>query len=184
MDTDTSAEALLFWAMTALTCIERVLLEEDFSPWSRRVSDPPSTMTKQSDAALTLLALRNVLRAAEWCARDLQRPTSDPMDWIAGFHRMVPDLINARDALEHFDEYATGRGRLQRSTAESFSFSFSVGLVGPLVNVGRFSIRMQTAKEACRWLLVKLLAAVESEQTDEARAEALLDEILTEQTDE
>lgn len=184
MDTDTSVGALLFWAMTALTCIERVLLEEDFSPWHRRLSDRPSTLTKQSDAALTLLALRNVLRAAEWCARDLQRPTSDPMDWIAAFHRMVPDLINARDALEHFDEYAIGRGRLQRATAEPFSFSFSVGPEGPLVNVGRFSIRMQAAKEACKWLPIKLLAAVERDPSREARAEALLDEVLTEQTNE
>ena len=69
MDTDTSVGALLFWAMTALTCIERVLLEEGFSPWplARRVSDRPSTLIKQGDAVLTLLALRNV-PAAEWCA--------------------------------------------------------------------------------------------------------------------
>jgi hypothetical protein len=98
MDTDTSVGALLFWAMTVLACIERVLLEEGFSPWHCRVSDRPSALIKQSNAALTLLALRNVLRAAEWCARDLQRPTRGPMDWIAEFHRMVPDLINARDA--------------------------------------------------------------------------------------
>jgi hypothetical protein len=53
MDTDSSVEASLFWAMTVLTCIERVLLEEDFSPWHCRVSDRPSTLIKQGDAALT-----------------------------------------------------------------------------------------------------------------------------------
>lgn len=184
MDMETPVGALLFWASTALTCIERVLVEEDFSPWSRRVSDRPSTLVRQGDAALTLLALRNLLRAAKWCARDLQPHVNESADWIAEFHRIVPDLINARDALEHFDDYAIGRGRLQTAGAESFSFEFSGETADPSVTVGRFSIRLQSAKDACRWLVIQLLAAQERVQPHEPGAEALLDEILAEQTDE
>jgi hypothetical protein len=164
VDMESPVGALLFWASTALTCIERVFVEEDFSPWPRRVSDRPSTLVRQGDAALTLLALRNLLRAAKWCARDLRPHISESEDWIAEFHRRVPDLISARDALEHFDDYAVGRGHLQTTEAESFSFSFSGEAADPSVTVGCFSIGLQSAKDACRWLVIQLLAATERVQ--------------------
>ena len=48
----------------------------------------------------------------------------------------------------------------------------------PWVKVGRFSIRVLNAKNACCCLVIKLLAATEVEAPE--KAEALLDEILSE----
>jgi hypothetical protein len=147
-------------------------------------------LIKESDAALALLALRNVIRAAEWFARDLQSSSNDnPTAWIAEFRDMVPDLVNARDALEHFDDYAAGRGRLQRNSPEIFSFSlsFAGSSSNPVVNVGRLSINLLNSREACRWLVIKLLAAHERAQPlDDERldkAESLLDQVIGEQAD-
>ncbi len=77
-----------------------------------------------------------------------------------------------------FDEYAIGRGHLQRSAPEQYLFSFSVEGGEPIVQVGRFSISVRLAREACRLLVIRLLAAAGHEQPAGAEAEALLDEIL------
>jgi hypothetical protein len=106
-----------------------------------------------------LLALRNVLRAAEWLAHELSDQTDDARWWIDEFNRNIPDLINARDALEHFDDYAVGRGRLQRSQPGPYSFSFSTDGTEPVVYVGQFRIKVRRAGSACRELLIELMAA-------------------------
>lgn len=163
--TDTPRGALWFWVMAALTSSERVLASGDFSPWSSAPStDPRSSFTKAHDAALMLLALRNVLRAAEWLAHELSHQADDARWWIDEFNRNIPDLINARDALEHFDDYAVGRGRLQRSQPGPCSFSFSADGTEPVVHVGQFRIKVRRASSACRELLIELMAAHEIEQ--------------------
>src|ERR1700690_3125322 len=114
---DDPGDALLFWTQVAVTSAERVLSAEDFSPWGRGRRNSPWDRVKAAGAALMLLALRNVLRAAEWTASDLSAlPDADEgrQEWIAEFKRMLPGLVNARDILEHFDDNAAGRGRLQR----------------------------------------------------------------------
>jgi hypothetical protein len=107
-----------------------------------------------------------------------------PQEWIAEFKRMLPGLVNARDILEHFDDYAAGRGRLQRSGPEQYHFTYYVQDGEPVVAVGRFSLQVRLARDACRWLFIKLTAViVESEFAADRRekAQALLDEILMEQ---
>jgi hypothetical protein len=107
-----------------------------------------------------------------------------PQEWIAEFKRMLPGLVNARDILEHFDDYAAGRGRLQRSGPEQYHFTYYVQDGEPVVAVGRFSLHVRLARDACRWLFIKLTAViVESEFASDRRekAQALLDEILMEQ---
>jgi hypothetical protein len=182
---DDPVEALLFWTLTAITSAERVLSPGDFSPWSRQNS--PSERVKAGDAALLLLALRNVLRAADATARTLSTPTDSgetPDEWIAQFKAMLPGLVNARDVLEHFDDYAAGRGRLQKSGPEPYQFTYSVQDGEPIVSVGRFSLQVRTARTACRSLFVKLVAEHGSQnplsEAAERKAEALLDEILPE----
>jgi hypothetical protein len=183
---DDPGNALLFWTSVAVTSAERVLSAEDFSPWGRGRRNSPSVRTKAEDAALMLLALRNVLRAAEWTAGDLSAlPDADegPQEWIAEFKRMLPGLVNARDILEHFDDYAAGRGRLQRSGPEQYHFTYYVQDGEPVVAVGRFSLHVRLARDACRWLFIKLAAVMASQFTADERekAQARLDEILTEQ---
>jgi hypothetical protein len=180
---DTSFGALLFWASAALTSAERVLSDENFSPWPHS-SESPDSLTKTGDAAMMLLTLRTVLRAAEWAGRGLQHHGSEVTAWMAEFNRTVPDLVNARNALEHFDEYATGRGRLQRPAPEKYLFSFSAEGGEPVVRVGRFSIGVRLARDACRKLVIHLLAAPQSEQPARAEVVALLDEILADLDDQ
>lgn len=170
------AGAMLFWAMPALTSAQRVLLEENFSPWGDR-SSRPSSLTRQADAALMVLALRNVLRAARWAAEELRSSVGDEADLILEeFNGHLPGLVNARDALEHFDEYALGRGRLQRGNNTSYAFQFVVDDGRPVVTVGPIRIDVEHARDVCRWLVVSLLARVPEDDPD--AAEALLEEVL------
>ncbi len=65
-----------------------------------------------SDAYLLVIALRNVLRAArlarEELITDAGRAALDQA--ITAFEETLPGVQSARDVLEHFDEYARGRG--------------------------------------------------------------------------
>jgi hypothetical protein len=70
--------------------------------------------------------------------------------FIAAFKSMVPDLVNARDALEHFDDYAAGRGSLQGASPGSYEFELVLKDGKPALTVGRFAIDMEAAREACR----------------------------------
>jgi hypothetical protein len=90
----------------------------------------------------------------------------------------MPGLVNARDALEHFDEYALGRGRLQRGNDTAYEFQFSMDGERPVVTVGPIRIDVEHARDVCRWLLVSLLARVPQDDPDVA--EALLEEVLAE----
>jgi hypothetical protein len=175
-----STDALLFWSGSAVMSIERVLRADlSFSPWSSNRPDPPTSHTRQHDAALALLGMRNTLRAAEWRARDLDKAGENVGALIAAFKSMVPDLVNARDALEHFDDYAAGRGRLQKVAPGPYDFELVLKDDRPAMTVGRFTIDMEGAREACRWLTIRLLARVEANNPAGPEAEALLDEILS-----
>jgi hypothetical protein len=64
--------------------------------------------------------LRLLQRCAVMLAKELDRLDIDQVhrdrlrDEIVRFEKAVPAAKNARDLLEHFDEYARGAGRLQR----------------------------------------------------------------------
>jgi hypothetical protein len=170
--------ALLFWATPALTSAQRVLLEENFSPWGRR-SNKPSRRMRESDAALMVLSLRNVLRAARWAAQELRPTVGEEVDRIlVQFGKYLPGLVDARNALEHFDEYALGRGWLQRSNPVPYDFELTVEDSRPVVTVGPIRIDVEHARDLCRWLVVNLLARVPIEEEDDEQAEVLLDEVL------
>lgn len=84
--------------------------------WSRVVAVQMERFLRTgsvADTYLLVLALRNVLRAAE-LARDHALSTEagrESVDRaIAAFEQELPGVRSARDALEHFDEYARGRG--------------------------------------------------------------------------
>ncbi|MEP6527785.1 MAG: hypothetical protein ABJA86_11540 [Nocardioidaceae bacterium] len=177
---DDSTNALVFWATSALTSAERILSEADFSPWSSSRKHGQSGLVRRADAALMLLALRNVLSAAEWSASDLREHAEDIDDTIATFRHLLPNLVNARDVLEHFDEYALGVGRFQRGSPEMFYFDLVEGAEEPTVVVGRFTLSVLHAPDACRWLVISLLARVPLPPEHVDRAEQLLNEVLSE----
>jgi hypothetical protein len=184
LDTSDCLGALLFWCGSAVTSIERVVV--DLSSWVEcRDGDhlvPP--LTSEFDGAFAILALRNVLRAAEWSAWDLNNALDDfdVRPFIAEFKNEVPGLVNARDALEHFDEYAVGRGRLQKTVPGFYLFDLVLEDGRPVGKVGPLNIDLESAMDACRRLAVHLLARAEIENPD--RAETLLDEILAESAGE
>ena len=135
-----SVNSLVTWAMAALTSAERVLRSDrSFGPWSVR----------STDAALMLLALRNVERAAVWVADELRAEQGSRVDNIvATFHSYLPGMVDARDALEHFDEYSRGKGRLQRGNHVRYDFHLVSEQGREVVTVGPLSLDVEHARNA------------------------------------
>ena len=96
------------WAHAAELSAERVL------------PHPERTMAnRQADAMLFVLALSKM----EMCAVAL---LGEQHAEVARFRSRVARLKDARDMLEHLDEYVTGQGSLQRRGAvESFGVFFA-----------------------------------------------------------
>lgn len=102
---------------------------EQLSIWQRAVSQQAERLASsagtaldvQADVYLFTQALRQVLRAADLVAEGL---VGDPRrsaveKAIARFMAEVPDAKNARDVLDHFDDYARGIGQLSHPTARN-----------------------------------------------------------------
>jgi hypothetical protein len=104
------------------------------------------------EVALFAVALRNLIRAVEWAAKS-HAPTLTTA--LKQFHQVIPNAVDVRNLLEHFDAYEQGRGRLQKlkrvtgrakgqpAIADySFSFAHTAGTVlvefsgGPVLDVG------------------------------------------------
>jgi hypothetical protein len=80
-----------------------------------------ATMVERiGDGAALTLAVRNVLRAAEM-AHDLA--DGDKAEKMAAaiddFKRALPDVVKARNVLEHFDEYTVGQGWMQQKQSKA-----------------------------------------------------------------
>jgi hypothetical protein len=72
-----------------------------------------------ADALLYVISLRNVLRAAYFVDEVIGSGDQGfSIYWIRDFERRCPDVIAARNMLEHFNEYAMGRGRLQKGPGQ------------------------------------------------------------------
>jgi hypothetical protein len=75
----------------------------------------------ETEAAHTLLDLRNLLRAMDWGLARL--PADHPVfAELEDFHTRFAGVVAARDALEHFDEYSAGNGRHQRANPGQWHF--------------------------------------------------------------
>jgi hypothetical protein len=97
-----------WWAMTAV---------QQFAADARAADGP----AQQIYARQIFSHLRLLQRCAVMEAKELARLGVDPVhqeqlhEEIELFERAVPAAKSARDILEHFDEYARGDGRLQRT---------------------------------------------------------------------
>jgi hypothetical protein len=171
---DTPIDALLFWGANALRCSARILNNDNRAEWSD-AGLPPTRLTREIDAAQMLLALRNVLRAAEWLAKNRQNLVGDEMALVANFKRMLPDVVSARNGLEHFDAYAEGQGHQQLSWSEGYRFELSDEGAEAVVTVGPHSINVQHARDACHTLVANLMAVTEFEG-DMHTAQAFLED--------
>lgn len=95
---------------------------------ARRVQKPHQGRERIPDIYLLVMALRNGLRAAEMAKKNLSSPQAraEIQKAIGVFLSQVilnpkgdqRALVDARDVLEHFDEYLCGTGKLQRDAAK------------------------------------------------------------------
>jgi hypothetical protein len=75
---------------------------------------PSGAMTRQCDCYLFVISLRDLIRAIELIRRALPAASESLAAALTDFEQQVPNAVQLRDVLEHFDDYSTGQGRLQR----------------------------------------------------------------------
>ncbi|MET8041208.1 hypothetical protein ABZU25_10085 [Micromonospora sp. NPDC005215] len=148
-------------------------------PAERLLNGPSSGLP---DALLLLVALRNVHRAATMALRHMRNPNARKhlADAVAQFDKALPGLVQARDVVEHFDEYVLGDGNIQRrlrreaasnrndlSEAELAEL-YAPRLRGtgshPLISIGPHTIDVTRAPDASTWLLSRIYSAADIEQ--------------------
>ena len=112
------------------------------------------------DLWLTLVALRNAIRAAELAASVSKEPQTvlDALNRF-GQGRAAKQI---RDVFEHFDEYFLGQGRLQRQDsseppinhyAPKIEMLYDEGTKEVMVRVGQSELRIPDATRAAEDLL-------------------------------
>jgi hypothetical protein len=129
---------------------------------------------RQIDGYLFVLALRQVLRAAHMVLNGLeaeQKPeqAETARAAIETFDATVPHAKNARDVLDHFDDYARGVGNLSHpgvrrdrrtaseEAARSFNVSYQAGGDGHyILHLGELLIDIAEAQRAVDCLLADL----------------------------
>lgn len=133
------------------------------------------------DALLLLVALRQVLRAAEMAQKSQLKNRQARQilnSAVSRFKRDLPELVDARDIIEHFDAYAVGAGDLQLKeqesdpslTAAQLAKRYEPRLEGPwnepTIRVGERAIVVSKVEEAVTRLFQRMYAAAEAEDGD------------------
>jgi len=110
---------------------------------------------RQSNALMLVLALRNVLRAAEMASRYADRPERQNLRAaLARFKSAFPDLIAARGTLEHFDDYTDVDGE----PAVLYEVAFLRGDGTYVISVGDVNIDVEVAVREARHLSSNAIA--------------------------
>lgn len=122
-------------------------------------------LASQVDAMLLAVAYRNVYRGANMAARHLPRDRANRLRAaMREADKLTPGAKSVRDMLEHFDEYETGAGRLQRPVdakgkrrldeklASEHLIHFRRGATFSLV-VGGHELETSSVREATRLLI-------------------------------
>ncbi|MER7994400.1 hypothetical protein [Micromonospora chalcea] len=148
-------------------------------PAERLINGPSSGLP---DALLLLVALRNVHRAATMAIRHMRNPDAKQhlTDAVAQFEVALPGLVEARDVVEHFDQYTLGGGNVQKrlrrdavsngidlsdaELAERYAPRLSGTGSHPLISIGPHSIDVTRAPNAASWLLGRIDSAADIEQ--------------------
>jgi hypothetical protein len=156
----------------------------------RRVVEQPGTDEQIPDAFLLIVAIRNVLRAADFAFRSFstEQARAQLAEALGEFDVAVPGAKQTRDVLEHFDDYSQGRGDLQhtrratrvadetraRSYAVDFGYADApVSFTRPTLTVGPHVIELTTAAEAVSRLVHEIWAAAKTDEGDPVSREAV-----------
>ena len=108
---------------------------------------PDGPVTRQADCFLFTVAVRNVRRAG-----DLLRRVAPGSSWsridvaLNTFDSRVPHAKDLRDVLDHFDEYAVGKGNLQtpdgfllnawyERSADTYRYNVGISPARPLLTI-------------------------------------------------
>ena len=127
-----------------------------------------------SDAYLLVIAVRNVLRAGRLARDELHTDSARAVldQALAEFEAALPGAKNARDVLEHFDDYARGRGgrgrgagfgpyRIRLSGSEERNESgWPMRIV---LHVGPHPVDLTAAPHAAAALVHKMYQALQAE---------------------
>ncbi|GID32919.1 hypothetical protein [Paractinoplanes brasiliensis] len=132
------------------------------------------------DAYLLMVALRQMIRAAEMAQKSLQKRQAQQIlnSALKRFRTDLPELVDARDIIEHFDEYAVGKGALQEADraadptltdfelAQQYTTRLEGTLNEPTVWVGHRAIEVAKVQPAVQRLFNKMWAAAKAEDGD------------------
>lgn len=157
------------WGRTVRLQLRRILHEDDGE-------------TGIIDARQLVMALRMVLRGAQMSRAHLTTDAGRAIldEGLAAFTAAVPGGKEARDVIEHFDEYTQGIGRLQQPArtrprlpdeeqAQRFHIDFrrdngGNGQQRPVLIVGPYPIDLITAADAAARLECDIYEALRMDQ--------------------
>jgi hypothetical protein len=125
-------------------------------------------LTKEADAYLFVMALRNFIRGIELIQATVDQSRRPIVDaGLAEFNDEIPNAVNLRDVLTHLDEYLQGQGRLQkrRPGIPSVNWTESTGPEHYALNIGvvgqnLFTLDIGKARDAARELEDAAIEAV------------------------
>lgn len=167
----TDPERPVIFGAIALAVTDALTWNTIVSIQQRRIATADSDFERQLDLYLFALALRGVVRAAEF-ARQAATSSGDDeahdriSEALDGFTDAVPDAKHVRDILEHFDKYRLGEGRLQRRRAmdELLVWVEDAG-EGPVLVLGaRYRLPVLTAVAAAGALADEVRRALHHER--------------------
>ncbi len=148
-----------------------------------RVINAIDGMTQVPDAHQAVCAIRNVRRAAAMALEHLTDAAAKDQlrEALADFDRAYPNVCEARNVLEHFEDYSRGVGHLQqpelqawkRQPNEQLARRFRVGFDWidddphrPRVSVGPYEIDLPKAASAASLLPFEIWAAIKVQEGD------------------
>jgi hypothetical protein len=152
-------------------------LSGPLAQWARAVEAERERLTRdeldadlqQADAALLVVAVRNVVRVARSVAALRKDPQLDAA--IAAIDAAVPGAKSVRGVLEHVDEYRAHRGRLRPShgtvTGERVRYERAPGR--PVLYIGELAFDADVAADATRDLAAATSSAIDRLVAAEAR---------------
>lgn len=107
--------SLLLWARGAEMSYERIVADRD------------NKVGNEVDARFLALAVRNVLRAARLACNHTDGASMTAIQApIDDFDAAVPNAIDVRDIIEHFDDYVRGKGNRQKNGTMLNPLEYSV----------------------------------------------------------
>lgn len=116
-------------------------------------NQPLSTLDVQPDVLMMMVALRDFVRAAELVKALAQ--DAEVTDAVDKFVATIPGLKQARDVLEHFDDYLVGRGR--NSEVKKFRPRISSDGEASRLHVEPYVVNLTAADQAAAELMPKLV---------------------------